>query len=79
MALSKRLSGWLAIRNQSAPATPTGECVLYSEAGVMKVKQPDGQVIPIAPGTAGDAGTFDGGNSTTNFTGQPKIDAGASI
>lgn len=32
------------------------------------------QVVP-----ATDAGTFDGGNATTVWTGQPRIDCGAAI
>jgi hypothetical protein len=76
MALAARFSGWIALRNGSVPPTPTGEAVLYSEAGVAKVKQPDGQVIPIVTAVVQDAGVWSGGNASTNFTGQPLLRAG---
>jgi hypothetical protein len=38
------------------PSTnPTSGVVLYSDGGVLKVRQPDGQVIPIAPAGAASA------------------------
>ena len=55
-----------------------GVKLLYGTPGAGKVLTSDAtgvatwQVVP-----ATDAGTFDGGNASTVWTGQPKIDAGA--
>lgn len=48
MSLAKRFSGYLALRNDAAPAAGTGECRLYSQSGVAKVIQPDGTIVTLA-------------------------------
>lgn len=78
MAVSFKVFGqFLKLKDQSAgPGTPTGAVYFGSEAGVAKVYQPDGQIIPIVAGTTQ---IWTGGTSNTVYSNNtPNIVCGGS-
>lgn len=68
MGLVKRFSGFIALRNTSAPATPTSEVVIWSNAGVATVLQPDGTSVPIVNAAGATTQLWTGGNAATTYS-----------
>jgi hypothetical protein len=75
----KPIATWHWFRNMVAPtANPSDGAYLYAEGGVMKVRQSDGQVVPIVASTA-TTQIWTGGTSNTVYTNNtPRINCGGS-
>lgn len=76
MAVSFKVFGqFLKLKDQIAgPGTPTGAVYFGSEAGVAKVYQPDGQIIPIVAGTTQ---IWQGGSASTTYANNtPRVQCG---